>query len=118
MAQKANPGELRTPVYFIEAVRGTDKDAYPDEQEVNVFGKDVHVLVKWAPEFGTEVFTNFQLEIKEPVVMTMRYSPKINPKLLVYKKGDPEPFEVISINNINDQNAWLEVNLRRKVPAR
>ena len=118
MAQKANPGELRTQVYFMEVKRGTDKDGYAEEQEVNVFGQDVFVLVKWNPEFGTEVFTNFQLEIKEPVVMTMRYSPKINPKLLVYKKGDPEPFEVISITNVNDQNAWLEINLRRKVPAR
>lgn len=118
MAQKANPGELRTPVFFMQAERVVDDSGYPEEKEVNVFGDDVYVLVKWAPEFGTEVFTNFQLEIKEPVVMTMRYSPKINPRLLVYKKGDTDPFEIISLNNINDRNAWLEVNLRRKVPAR
>lgn len=123
MSRKANPGELRTPVYFKRVERTTDDSGYPTEQEINVFGQkengqDRIILVKWEPEFGSEVFSKLQLEIREPVVVTMRYSPKINPALLVYKKDDPEPFEVISINNIENRNAWLEIMLRRKVPAR
>ena len=48
----------------------------------------------------------------------MRYSPLIQETLLVYKEADPEPFEVISMDNVHERNMWLEIKVQRRVAAR
>lgn len=118
MSKSANAGELRTAVFFKKIVRETDAEGFPCEAEVNVFGEDKYVLTKWVNAHGSEVFTAMQLELREPATITMRYSPLINEKLLVYKGSDPKPYEVISIDNVDARGAWLEIKVQRKVAAR
>lgn len=123
MSKSANAGELRTPVYFKRIERTTDSDAIPQEHEVNVFGQDeagndIPVRVKWVNAHGTEAFTAMQLKLREPATLTMRYSPRINAGLLVYKRSDKEPYEIISIDNVEERNKWLEIKVQRKVAAR
>lgn len=118
MSKSANAGELRIPVYFKKVTRVTDDEGFPSEQETNVFGESKCVLCKWVNAHGTEVFTAMQLEIKEPATITARYSPLIDETLIVYKGNDKEPYEIISIDNVNEQNIWLEIKVRRKVAAR
>lgn len=118
MSKNANAGELRTAIYFKRIERTTDDEGFPTEQETNVFGEDKYVLCKWVNAHGSEVFGAMQLELREPATLTVRYSPLINEKLLIYKGTDPEPYEVISIDNVEERNVWLEIKVQRKVAAR
>ena len=113
MAKYANAGELRTPVKFIRIDRGKDADGYPIEVEVDV----IKTKCKWVNVHGTEVFTAMQQQLREPATITMRYSPLINQKLIIYKGTDPEPYEVISIDNVEDRQKWLEIKVQRKSGA-
>ena len=118
MSKSANAGELRTPVYFKREERVTNKNGYPAVAEVNVFGEDKYVLTKWVNAHGTEAFMAMQMQLREPATITMRYSPLIDEKLLVYKGSDPEPYEVISIDNVEERGAWLEIKVQRRVGGR
>ena len=110
MAKYANAGELRTPVKFIRIDRGTDADGYPVEVEVEV----LKTKCKWVNVHGTEVFTAMQQQLREPATITMRYSPLVNPKLILYKGTDTEPYAVISVDDVEDRHKWLEVKVQRK----
>ena len=105
MSKTANPGELNTLVSFIKIVRENDEESYSQEKKVNVFGKDALVPTKWVNAHGSEAFT-------------CRYSPLITETCLVYRKGDDDPFEIISIDNVEQRNTWLEIKVQRRVPAR
>ena len=118
MSKYANPGELRTPVYFKHIKRMTDTEGYPHEIPVNVFGENEAILTKWVNAHGTEAFTALQLSLQEPATITCRYSPLITETCLVYRKGDDKPFEIISIDNVEERNFWMEIKVKRKVPAR
>ena len=119
MSKSANPGELRTKVYFMRQSRTRDEEGFPTETEVNVFGDGVPCMCKWVNAHGYEVFQTMQLEIREPATITTRYSSKLlDPTLTIYKAGDTRPYEVISIDNVEERNVWLEINVQRKSGAR
>lgn len=118
MSKTANAGELITPVFFKCVERVNDDESYPVEREINVFGEAEQVMVKWVNAHGTEAFTALQLSLREPATITCRYSPKITATCLVYRKDDTFPFEIISIDNVEQRNEWLEIKVQRKVPAR
>lgn len=122
MARKAAAGELRTLVYFRRVLKKTDGEGYANQREEYVFsdgaGGELPVHCKWVNAHGTEVFSAMQLQIREPATLTMRYSPLIDPTMLVYKGKDPRPYEIISINNVEDRGRWLELKVQRKGAAR
>lgn len=118
MSKNANAGELRTPVFFMRIDRKEDAEAYPSEKEVNVFGDGKSVRVKWVNAHGSDSFIALQMKLREPATITCRYSPKITADLVVYRGNDPNPFEVISIDNVEERNQWLEIKVQRKVKAR
>lgn len=118
MSDYANPGELNTPVEFRRIKREHDADGFPVEEDLNVFGNGITAMVKWVNAHGNESFIAMQLELREPATLTMRYSPKINRELLVFRYGDPDPYEIISVDNVKQQNKWLEIKVQRMSSAR
>lgn len=119
MSKSANPGELRTSVFFMKTTRTIDSEGYPVETPVNVFGDGVPCKCKWVNAHGYEALQGMQLQLKEPATITTRYSDKLlNPKLLVYKGTDTHPYEIISIDDVEDRHRWLEIKVQRKVGAR
>lgn len=122
MSKFANPGELRTRVKFVKAVFTTDAAGYQAPTETNVFGvsngNDNYLRAKWVNAHGSEAFSADKLELQQPATITCRYSPLINDKLLVYKYGDTEPYEIISVDNVEERNRWLEIAVKRRVSAR
>lgn len=119
MSKAANPGELRTHVYFMRHSRDKDAEGYPVEEDVNVFGAGVPCMCKWVNAHGTEVFQTMQLEIKEPATITTRYSPRLlDKRLIVYKGEDQRPYEIISIDDVEERHVWLEIKVQRKSGAR
>lgn len=118
MSKYANSGELRTPVRFVRVSRVTDEEGFPIEQEVNIFGEGCTVNVKWVNAHGSEVYELMQLRLREPATITMRYSPLIDRSLLVYREDDPEPYEIISVDNVQQRRVWLEIKVQRREEAR
>ena len=118
MSKFANAGELRTAVYFKRTDRTTDDENVASEKEVNVFGEGKAVMCKWVNAHGTETFTAMQLQLREPATITCRFSPLINRKLIVYKESDPDPYEVISVDDVENRHRFLEIKDQRREAAR
>lgn len=121
MAKQAQAGELRTRIYIRRTVKDTDPEGSPIQQEESVFGPEEPERVwhcKWVNAYGAEAFTAMQLQIREPATLTMRYSALIRPDCLIYRLGDPVPYEIISVNDVEDRHHWLEVKVHRREAAR
>lgn len=123
ISKRANGRELQAAVYFKSVKRTTDNEGFPVEKEVNLLGqdetgRDIPARVKWVNAHGTEVFAAMQLKLREPATITMRYHPGVHVGLLVYREGDKKPFEIISIDNVEERGRWLEIKVQRKVTAR
>lgn len=124
MAKNANAGELRTRIYIRSVTKSSDADGVAsEEEETSVIGYDNQggekmYHCKWVNAYGTEVFSAMQLQIQESATLTMRYSPKIKPDQLVYRVGDPVPYEIISVNDVEERHTWLEVKVGRRGAAR
>lgn len=123
MARQAKAGELRTRIYIRSVRRTADKDGVASEEtETSVIGYDargreIMYHCKWVNAYGTEVFSAKQFLLRESATLTMRYSPKIQNDQLIYKVGDPDPWEIISINDVEDRHCWLEVKVGRREAA-
>jgi len=118
MSKSANPGELRTPITVIRIVRTTDSEGYPSQHDVNVFGEGKMVYVKWVNVHGTDAYIAMQLQAREPATITCRYSAQITKDCLIYKGSDPEPFEIESIDNVEERGRWMEIKVKRREAAR
>ena len=55
--------------------------------------------------------------MRQPVTITMRYSPLVTVKCRIWHERDPEPYEIISIDNIGDRREFLEIKAQRVVTA-
>lgn len=115
MAKNARTGELRTKITITTISHITDIDAYDIESEVNVLGAPV--WCKWVNAHGYEVVEGMKLNLKEPATLTMRYSPLVTETCLIYREVDAEPYEIISIDNVEERREWLEVKVQRRIKA-
>ena len=118
MAKAANPGELRTPICFVRVEKHTNANGVVEERETNIFGGDTTVNCKWVNARGSELFEAMQMELREPATLTLRFSPLYTPELRVYRADSAEPFEVVSIDNVEQRGRWAEIKVQREVAAR
>lgn len=123
MAKRTGAGDLRTRIYIRKAVKRTDGDGVAGVREASIFadppGQPERVYhCKWVNAYGAEALTAMQLQIEEPATLTMRYSPLIQPDQLIYKLGDPVPYEITGVNDVEDRHCWLEVKVHRRRAAR
>ena len=123
MAKQARAGELRTRIYIRRRVKGTDPEGSACEREESVFppGPDGGERVwhcKWVNAYGAEAMTAMQLQVEQPATLTMRWSPLVRPDCLIYRLGGPEPYEIVSVNDVEARHKWLEVKVCGKTAAR
>ena len=124
MARQARAGELRTRIYIHSVSKTVNENGVASEEEessvigYDAQGREIMYHCKWVNAYGSEVFSAKQLQLKASATLTMRYSSKIKVDQLIYKVGDPEPWEIISINDVEDRHRWLEVKVHRKKAAR
>ena len=124
MAKQARTGELRTRIYIRRLAKAVDAEGVAGGvREESVFapgpdGKERVWHCKWVNAYGTEAMTAMQLQVREPATLTMRYSPRVQPDQLIYRVGDPVPYEIVSVNDVEDRRRWLEVKVHRKKAAR
>lgn len=115
MAKQAGAGELRTIIRVEQRTITTDagyerrewQDLYPQET----------LRCKWVNAHGIETFEAERLSLGEVATLTMRYRPEITPTCRVYKRGDDRPYEILSVNNVENRSIWLEIKVKRKVVA-
>lgn len=123
MAKRANAGELRTRIYIRRLEKEADGEGVAAETEKSVFphplgGPERVYHCKWVNAYGTEAVTAMQLQIREAATLTLRYSPQIRADCLIYRLGDPDPYEIISVNDVEERHTWLEVKVCRRQAAR
>lgn len=124
LAKSARAGELRTRIYIRRVSKTVNENGVSSpETEESVIGHDAGgnermYHCKWVNAYGSEVFSAMQMQVQEPATLTMRYSRRIQPDQLIYKVGDPMPYEIISINDVEDRHRWLEVKVCRRRAAR
>ena len=75
------------------------------------------VWCKWVNAHGTEVYQAEELHLRQPVTITMRYSPLVTVECRIWHERDAEPYEIISIDNIGDRREFLEIKAQRVVTA-
>ena len=123
MARQASAGKLRTRIYIHCVSRASDAEGVSSEEKeasaigYDAQGREIMYHCKWVNAYGSEVFSAKQMLLKESATLTMRYSPKIKIDQLIYKVGDPDPWEIISINDVEDRHCWLEVKVGRREAA-
>ena len=118
MSKKANAGELRTDCYFKSVSRTGSSNGSVSPTYTNVFGEGNKAKVKWVNAHGTDTLNALQMMEKEIATLTMRYSPLITKKLVVFRGADTTPFEIVSVDNVEQRNEWLELKVQRNTPAR
>lgn len=135
MSKDANAGELRTPIIVESYSETRNANGYKIKVWANVFGENRYLKVKWANLHGAEVFEAMSLNLKEPATLTSRYTPLLTETCRILKKSDEAQrdallangkeeeadnlyFEVISLDNVEEMNDWLEIKVQRKVSAR
>ena len=123
VSKSANPGELRTPVYFFRIDRTKSENYVDTEKEVPVLkdrlGNARYVRCKWVNAHGSEVWSDQAQVLRMPATLTLRYNKALlDPTLIIRRAGDDTPYEVINIDNVQQRNHWLEITVQRKVNAR
>lgn len=115
MAKHVGAGELRTKIMVFQPPGAGEynENGYPVTQPVNVFGDGATRYCKWVNAWGSEVYAARQAGVTEPATITMRYTCKLTTTCLIYRVGDPNPYEVISVNDVEDRHTWLEVKVQR-----
>ncbi len=111
---RAYAGEMRTKI-TIKAPQYGIKAGFSKEVFVDIFPGPV--WCKWANAHGTEVYQAEELHLRQPVTITMRYSPLVNVKCRIWHERDPEPYEIIGIDNVGDRREFLEIKAQRVVTA-
>ena len=120
MARQAGAGALRTRIQVFDLPRDSsgeverDPDGYEATQPVNVFGAGKTRSCQWVSAWGSEIYQARQAGVTEPATLTLRYTPKITTTCTIYRGRDPAPYEVISVNDIDNRHVWLEVKVQRK----
>ena len=122
MSKRANAGELRTMIQIKRRVVTTNDNGFNEETYENVYGGDdsgAYVYCKWVGNHGSEVFSRDSYAERRTATATMRYSPLADDgKLVVFLYGDPDPWEVVNVDNVGQRNQWLELSLQKRIPAR
>ncbi len=75
-----------------------------------------HIRAIWENAHGSEAILAAGQQYVDPATVTVRYRSGLTPKLRVYLRGDESrPYEVISVNDIENRHEYVELKVRRAV---
>ncbi|MGI6239981.1 MAG: head-tail adaptor protein [Christensenellales bacterium] len=118
MAKFVRIGEMRTRITIKRVIKGLDADGHATHAYEDVFPG--RVWCKWVWQHGTEVFESMRLNLGQVATITMPYTPKITPQCRIWRESettDADAWEVVSIDNVEEANRYLEIKVRRDVKA-
>lgn len=120
MAKRASAGELKTKIYVLdraELPQVVDSLGNWSCDTSGLLERGRQLRCKWVNAYGSEVFAARQAHIQEPATLTLRYTPHMTPTCVLCRRGDRTPFEVLSVNDVENRHVWLEVKVQRSVPG-
>lgn len=119
MSKSANAGKLRTRIQIKRRTVVTNVNGFDDETYENVYGDSVYVYCKWVGNHGSEVFSRDSYTERRTATVTMRYSQLADDgTLVVFRDGDPDPWEIVNVDNVNQRDEWLELSLEKRIQSR
>lgn len=119
MSKRANAGEMRTLIRIMQRKETVNDNGFSEESWVNAYGEGCYLRCKWVNSHGSEVFSSDRYLERRTATVTMRYSPIAeDSRYVVFREGDPLPWEIVNADNVEGRNQWLELSLVQKVPAR
>lgn len=104
-------GKLKTTVVFKSVTHGNNVNGVLTESVSTILTARCH----WQNAHGTETVENLRLNLGELATISMRYSALVDVKQLVYLGS--EVWEIVSIDNVEERNRWMEIKVKRKVKA-
>lgn len=113
MAKSARAGELRTKIQ----IQTQEKTVNQNGIEIVAWKTTCTTWCKWVNAYGREVFDAKQAGLNETSTLTMRYTDRMLPTCRILKGEDQRPYDVISINDVEDRHVWLEVKVSRRVES-
>ena len=116
MSKRANAGELRTRIQIKRRNVVTNDNGFDDDVTYeNVYSDGQYVYCKWVGNHGSEVFSRDSYAERRTATVTMRYSPLADDgKLVVFLYGDPDPWEVVKVDNWGLKNLAYRIKKNRK----
>lgn len=119
MSKRANAGELRTQIQIKRRIVETNDNGFESVTYENVYGDGQYVACKWVGNHGSEVFNRDSYMERCSATITMRYSPLADDgRLVVFLYGDPDPWEVVNVDNVEQRNQWLELSVEKRIRGR
>lgn len=107
-----NPGELRVPVILERPVLAQDDGGFSNRDS---YTEIATVRVKWTNAHGAEVWQAAAVQARQPATVWMRYRADVDEACVVKKGGDR--FEIVSLDNIQERNEYLELKVQRLVES-
>lgn len=122
MAKQANAGELTTRVRFVRTTTTINENGFPVRTEEDIFGEPVYCRWVWA--HGSEVFEHMELKLGQVATLTMYATPRITVDCRVVLVDEQQlvgtdwgPFEIVSIDTVENRGRFMEIKIKRKVKA-
>ena len=107
-------GELTTWIDVQAPISEVSATGYPSQSWESIWGGSLRPC-RWINAHGSEAWQNASLDLKEAATIMLRYDPGIAPECRVIKGG--ETWEIISLDDVRERGHWLELKIKRIVPA-
>ena len=119
MARMAGIGEMRTRVVVRAMTADADADGFTKHTYTDVFPGPI--WCKWVWAHGAEALENMRQKMTQTATLTMPYTAKVHARCRVWRaqEADDESaaWDVVSVNNVEDANKYLEVLIQKAVKA-
>ncbi len=70
---------------------------------------------KWQNIHGSEVWEADKVLAESGATLMVRHDPRIDAACRILKMGDARPYEIVSVDNVFDRGAYMEIKVRRAV---
>lgn len=107
-------GELQTWIDIVSPANSVDADGFPAQTLTSIW-KGFRPC-RWINTHGKEAWESSARGLAETATVTLRYDANITPTCQVSKGG--EYWEIVSMDDIRARGRWLELQVKRIVPAR
>lgn len=118
MAKATTIGAMNAQIRIKNITTELDADGFRVETETDAIKGKVWCGWRWV--HGKDQMDDRKLQHIENATITMRYTPKIDLQSRVYlcSEGDSaKPWEVLSIDNVDEKRTLLEIKVQRRAKA-
>lgn len=111
-------GELQTWIDIQKPTDNVNANGFPGQSWTSIWPNEGTAPrpCRWINRHGKEAWQSSFLGLREEATVTLRYDASITPECQVVK--GTERWEIVSMDDVRERGRWLEMKIRRLVPAR